>query len=43
MYKPGPEIFIANSLSWQNHMENKDEAIHGMDIPGKDAIQGGCP
>ena len=31
LYKPGPEIFIANWLSWHKK-ENKDKAIHGMDI-----------
>ena len=38
LYKPGPEIFIADWLSRQNHKENKDAAIHGMDIR-VDAIQ----
>ena len=38
LYKPGPEIFIADWLSWGNHKENKDEVIHGMDIR-VDAIQ----
>ena len=31
-------MFIADWLSQQNHKENKDEAICGMDI-GVDAIQ----
>ena len=38
MYKLGPEIFITDWLSQLNHMENKDEAIHGMDVR-LDAIQ----
>ena len=32
LYKPGPEIFIADWVSQHNHKENKDEVIHGMDI-----------
>ena len=36
IYKPG--LFIADWLSQHNHMENKDEEIHGMGIR-VDAIQ----
>ena len=36
--KPGLEIFISDWLSHLNHKENKDEAIHGMDIR-VDAVQ----
>ena len=32
LYKPGPELFIADWLSRHNHIENKDADIHGMDI-----------
>ena len=32
IYKLGPEVFITDWLSQQNHTENKDEAIHGMDV-----------
>ena len=32
LYKPGPEIFIADWLSWHNHMEGKDKPIKDMDI-----------
>ena len=32
VYNPGPEIFIEDWLSWDNHKENKDEAINGLDI-----------
>ena len=38
LYKPGPEIFIADSLSWHNHIEGKDKPIKDMDIQ-VDAIQ----
>ena len=38
LYKPGPEIFIADWLSCHNHKENKDEPIQDMDIR-VDAIQ----
>ena len=38
IYKPGPEIFIADWLSRHNHMEGKDKPIKGMDIQ-VDAIQ----
>ena len=27
LYKPKPEIFIADRLSWHNHQEGKDEPI----------------
>ena len=33
-----PELFIADWLSQHNHMENKDEEIHGMHIR-VDAVQ----
>ena len=36
IYKPGPELFIADWLSWHNHTENKDEEIHDTRM---DAIQ----
>ena len=32
IYKPGPEIFIANWLSRHNHTEGKDKPMKGMDI-----------
>ena len=32
LYKPGPEICIADWLSQHNHHEGKDELICGMDI-----------
>ena len=32
LYKPGPEIFIADWLSQHKNKANRDEAIHGMDI-----------
>ena len=38
LYKPGPEIFIADWLSQHNHKENKDEAISGIDVQ-VDAVQ----
>ena len=38
IYKPGPEIFIADWLLRHNHMEGKDKSIKGMDIQ-VDAIQ----
>ena len=38
IYKPGPEIFIADWLSRHNHTEEKDKPIKGMDIH-MDAIQ----
>ena len=38
IYKPGPEIFIADWLSRHNQMEEKDKPIKGIDIQ-VDAIQ----
>ena len=38
LYKPRPEIFIADWLPLHNHKENKDDPIQGMDIR-VDAIQ----
>ena len=38
MYKPGPDIFIADWLSRNNHVEGKDKLIEDMDIQ-VDAIQ----
>ena len=38
IYKPGPDIFIADWLSRHNHIEGKDKPIKGMDIQ-VDAIQ----
>ena len=38
IYKPGPEIFIADWLSRHNHTEGKDKPIKGMDIQA-DALQ----
>ena len=38
LYKPGPEIFIADWLSQHNHVEGKDKPINDMDIQ-VDAIQ----
>ena len=31
IYKPGPEIFIADWLSRHNHMEDKDKPIKDLD------------
>ena len=38
IYKPGPDLFIVDWLSRQNHSENKDEEIPGMQLSIK-AIQ----
>ena len=38
MYKPGPDIFIADWLSRHNHVEGKDKLIEDMDTQ-VDAIQ----
>ena len=38
IYKPGPEIFIADWLSQHNHMKGKGKPIKDMDIR-RDAIQ----
>ena len=38
LYKPGPELFIADWLSWHNLKEGTDEPIQDMDIR-VDAIQ----
>ena len=38
VYKPGPEIFIADWMSRHNHAEGKDKPIKGIDI-WVDAIQ----
>ena len=38
IYKPGPQIFIADWLSRQNHKEGKDRPIQDVDI-WVDAIQ----
>ena len=32
LYKPGPEIFIADWLSRNNHVEGKDKPIKDMDV-----------
>ena len=32
IYKPGPNLFMADSLYRHNHSENKDEGITGMQI-----------
>ena len=32
IYKPGPNLFIGNRLSRQNHNEHKDEEITGMQV-----------
>ena len=32
IYKPGPDIFIADWLSRHNHVEGKDQLIKGMEI-----------
>ena len=39
MYKSGLELFIADWLSQNNHIENKDEEIHDMDVPQCMSIQ----
>ena len=38
LYKPRPDIVIADWLSWHNHQEGKDEPVQDMDIR-VDAIQ----
>ena len=38
MYKPGPDIFIADWLSRHNHVEGKDKPMEDMGIQ-VDAIQ----
>ena len=38
IYKPGPEIFIADWLLRHNHRKGKDKQIKGMDVQ-VDAIQ----
>ena len=38
IYKPGPEIFIADWLLRHNHTEGKNKPIKGMDIQ-MDTIQ----
>ena len=38
IYRPGPDIFIADWLSRHNHIEGKDKPIKDMDI-WVDAIQ----
>ena len=38
IYKPGPEIFIVDWLSRNNHVEGKDKPIKDMDV-WMDAIQ----
>ena len=37
-YKPGPDLFITDWLSRQNHTENKDAEMPGMQL-NIDAIQ----
>ena len=32
IYKPGPDLFIADWLSRHNHTENTDAEIWGMDV-----------
>ena len=32
IYKPGPDIFIADCLSRHNHVEGKDQPIKGMEL-----------
>ena len=32
LYKPDPNIFIADWLSWNNHIEGKDKPVKDMDI-----------
>ena len=32
IYKPGPKIFIADWLSWHNHIKGKDRPIKEMEI-----------
>ena len=32
IYKPGPDLFMVDRLSRQNHNENKDKEITGMQI-----------
>ena len=32
IYKPGPDIFIADWLSRHNHTEGKDQPINGMEV-----------
>ena len=37
LYKPDHDLYIADMLSWNNHMENKDQEIVGMNV-NMDAI-----
>ena len=30
IYKPGPDLHVTDWLSWNNHTENKDQEITGM-------------
>ena len=32
IYKPGPDLYIADWLSHNNHAENKDQEVAGMSI-----------
>ena len=32
MYKPGPDFYIADWVSWSNHTENKDQEITRISI-----------
>ena len=32
IYKPGPDIFIADWLLWHNHAEGKDQPIKGVEV-----------
>ena len=31
-YKPGPELYIVDRLSYNNHAENRDQEIIGMNV-----------
>ena len=32
LYQPGPELYIVDWWSWNNHVENKDQEITGMNV-----------
>ena len=32
IYKPDPDLHIAEWLSWNNHKENRDQEINDMNI-----------
>ena len=32
LYKPGPDLYIVDWLSWHNNTENRDQEMAGMSI-----------